>query len=138
MFAKNLTLSQAIEGMLFYQKTSGNSPNAVPMIFKGKCQTCATRLTFESLNTIGPTGALPDQRMKRRVGVAKVVAVRCGASISSGANPPGLTACALTFTPREHTRFARVAYGGCGMWAATHWAIVVSARLERTQCVSSQ
>jgi integrase/recombinase XerD len=29
MFAKNLTLSQAIEGMLFYKKASGKSPNTV-------------------------------------------------------------------------------------------------------------
>jgi len=78
-------------------------------------------------------GAIPDQRMKRRVGVAEVVAVRRGASISSGANPFGLTACALTFTPREHTGFARVAYVGCGMRASTHWAIVGSVRLEQTR-----
>ena len=29
MFAKNLTLSQAIDGMLFYQKASGKSPNTI-------------------------------------------------------------------------------------------------------------
>ena len=44
-----------------------------------------------------------------------------------------LTACALMFTPREHTGFARVAHEGCGMRASTHWAIVGSAWLERTQ-----
>jgi len=35
MFAKNLTSSRAIERMFFYQKASGNSPNAVRMAFKG-------------------------------------------------------------------------------------------------------
>ena len=35
MFAKNRTSSRAIERMFFYQKASGNSPNAVRMAFKG-------------------------------------------------------------------------------------------------------
>ena len=35
MFAKNITSSRVIERMFFYQKASGNSPNAVRMAFKG-------------------------------------------------------------------------------------------------------
>jgi hypothetical protein len=35
MFAKNITSSRVIERMFFYQKASGNSPNAVWMAFKG-------------------------------------------------------------------------------------------------------
>ena len=71
--------------------------------------------------------------MKRRVGVAEVVALWPWAGVPGGANRFGLTTPALAFTPRQHARFADVAGDGRGMWATTHGAIVGHAWLEGTR-----
>jgi hypothetical protein len=93
----------------------------------------ATGLTAQPLDAVRAAFAVPDQSMKRRVGVAKVVAVWIRARVSRGADGFALAARTLAFTPRQHIGFTNMTSEGRGMRASTHGAIVGSARLEGTR-----
>ena len=94
-------------------------------------ETFVAGLTLEPLDAICAALTVPDQRMKRWVGVAEVVAFGTRTGVPGGADGLGLTTCALAFTPGQDAGFATVAEERGGMWATADRAIVGRAWLER-------
>ena len=90
-------------------------------------------LTLEPLDAIRAALAVTDQSVEGGIGVAVIVAVWVGASITRGAEGLGSTARALAFTPGQDPRLAHVAHEGYGMRTSTHWAIIRRAWLQRTR-----
>jgi hypothetical protein len=122
-----------VDGQEDLSDLSGRSAEAIQSRAAPAGKAFATGLTAQPLDAVRAAFAVPDQSMKRRVGVAKLVAVWIRARVSRGADGFALAARTLAFTPRQHIRFTNMTSEGHGMRASTHGATVGSARLEGTR-----
>jgi hypothetical protein len=119
-----------VDGQEDLSDLRGGSAEAIQRRAASTGKALAARLAFQPLDAVRAALAVTDERVKGRIRVAEVVALRPWASVPGRADGLGLAAGALAFPPRQDARLAHVAGERRGMWATADWAIVGRAWLE--------